>query len=351
MRRLRGLLLLPAVVAAMALTALPAGAADHIDSPLTKTDGRTDITDIYAFQSPENADNTVLILNVNPIAGMVSGTTFDPRGDYVLNVDNNGDARADLAVEVSFGNPDANGQQKVKVKVDHATVGMGTTGVTIDLRRGGKAWAGLADDPFFFDLQAFRDLKTMLSGCGPGTGRTFCDANATDFFDGTIVSSIVVEVPSAALTAKDSSMIGVWGTTFSGPALKDQMGRPAINTVFVGDDRKDEFNATPPDKMRTAFGQLFVDDLVMLSGLDGSGYTQQQAQTIANVLLPDILTVDTASHAGFLNGRQPSNDVIDAELALITGGSGGGTPVLSSDCIGSNDVALPSSFPYLAPKH
>src|SRR5262245_33619272 len=181
MRKLRRLLLLPAVAAAMALTALPAGAADHIDSPLTKTDGRTDITDVYAFQSPENAANTVLIMNVNPLAGMLSGTTYDPRGNYVFSVDNNADARSDLEVEVSFGNPDAAGQQKVKVKVDHATVGMGTTGETIQLRRGGKAWTGLADDPFFFDLQAFRDLKTMLGGGGPGTGRAFCDANATDF--------------------------------------------------------------------------------------------------------------------------------------------------------------------------
>src|SRR5690349_10907740 len=112
MRKLRRLLLLPAVAAAMALTALPAGAADHIDSPLTKTDGRTDITDIYAFKSPENPANTVLIMNVNPLAGMLSGTTYDPRGNYVFNVDNNADARSDLEVEVSFGNPDAAGAQK-----------------------------------------------------------------------------------------------------------------------------------------------------------------------------------------------------------------------------------------------
>jgi hypothetical protein len=103
--------------------------------------------------------------------------------------------------------------------------------------------------------------------------------------------------------------------------------------------------------MRAAFGQLFVDDLVMLSGLDNSGYTEQQARDIANVLLPDVLTFDTSSSDGFLNGRKLADDVIDAELALVTGGSGGGTPVLSGDCVGANDVALPSSFPYLAPKH
>jgi len=34
------------------------------------------------------------------------------------------------------------------------------------------------------------------------------------------------------------------------------------------------------------------------------------------VVAPDILTYDTSSSAGFLNGRQFSDDVIDAELNL-----------------------------------
>jgi Domain of unknown function (DUF4331) len=98
----------------------------------------------------------------------------------------------------------------MKVKITEGTAGNGTTGETVELRRGGKAWAGLADDPFYFDLQAFRDLKTMLGGGGPGTGRTFCDANATDFFKGTNISAIVVEVPSSILTANGNPEIGVW---------------------------------------------------------------------------------------------------------------------------------------------
>ena len=351
MRKHLWALVAPALAAMLAMGVVPAGAADHLDSPLVKTDGRTDITDIYAFRSPENPANTVLIMDVNPLAGVVSGTTFDPRGDYVFNIDNNRDARADLTVEASFGKADDDGQQRVKVKVANATVGTGDTGETIALRRGGKAWAGLADDPFFFDLQAFKDLKSALNGDGPGSGRTFCDANATDFFRGTNVAAIVVEVPSASLTRGGNPSIGVWATTSSGNAAKDQMGRPAINTVFVPDARKNEFNATRPDAMREAFGTLFRDDLMFLSSLDGSGYTAQQAIDLANILLPDILTVDTSSSAGFLNGRRPSDDVIDAELPLVTGGAFGGSPVLTGDCINANDVALPSSFPYLAPKH
>jgi hypothetical protein len=351
MRTLARYVVAPAFVVALALSATAAGAADHLDAPLVKTDGRTDITDVYAFQSPEDADNTVLVMNVNPLAGMMSGTTFDPKGQYVFNVDNNGDAQADVTVAATFGKPNSADAQRIKVKVANATVGMGDTGSTIELRRGGRAWAGVADDPFYFDLQAFNDLKSMLAGKGPGTGRTFCDANAVDFFAGTNVSSIVVELPSSALTRDGDPNIGVWGTTSSGNVVKDQMGRPAINTVFVTDERKDEFNATAPSDMLEAFGDLFRDDLVTLSGLDGTGYTPAQADELTSILLPDILTFDTSSSDGFLNGRGLADDVIDAELALVTGGQFGGSPVLTTDCIDANDATFPSSFPYLAPAH
>ena len=48
-----------------------AKAADHLDAPgLTPPGGsvQTDITDIFAFRSPTNPDNTVLALNVNGVA-------------------------------------------------------------------------------------------------------------------------------------------------------------------------------------------------------------------------------------------------------------------------------------------
>ena len=65
------------------------------------------------------------------------------------------------------------------------------------------------------------------------------------------------------------------------------------------------------------------------------------AGAIADILLPDILTVDFASTAGFLNGRQLADDVIDAELALITNG------IVPSDCVDNDSVFRPV-FPYLA---
>ena len=63
-----------ALAGSLAVAALPSGAADHLDAPAVKKDGRTDLTDIYAFQSKEHPGNTVLIMDVNPLAGVVSGT-------------------------------------------------------------------------------------------------------------------------------------------------------------------------------------------------------------------------------------------------------------------------------------
>ena len=61
---------------------------------------------------------------------------------------------------------------------------------------------------------------------------------------------------------------------------------------------------------------------------------------LADALLPDILTFDTSAAAGFLNGRQLADDVIDAELQLITGNSA------ASDNV-ANDSTFRSAFPYV----
>ena len=60
---------------------------------------------------------------------------------------------------------------------------------------------------------------------------------------------------------------------------------------------------------------------------------------------PDILTFDTAKSDGFLNGRRLADDVIDAELGLVTEGA------VTTDCVSGNDSAFRAGFPYLATPH
>lgn len=126
------------------------------------------------------------------------------------------------------------------------------------------------------------------------------------------------------------------------------MGRPAIATVLIPDGQEDSFNSTLPIEDRMEWQEEVEDALLALSGLDGSPYSAAQATGIAEVLLPDILTVDLAEPVGFPNGRALADDVIDGELPIVTGGFFGGSPVLTSDCV-ANDSAFTATFPYLAP--
>jgi len=136
---------------------------------------------------------------------------------------------------------------------------------------------------------------------------------------------------------------------------RDQMGRPAINTVFVGSSDKDAFNTTVPSQMGSAFAQKFEDRLLALN----PGYTSNalglDAETFCSVLATDILTVNTQGVTTFfdgtnvLTGRQLSDDVIDVELLLIFGGPDGtANASLTSDNVDANDKPFISEFPYLA---
>ena len=100
--------------------------------------------------------------------------------------------------------------------------------------------------------------------------------------------------------------IGVWATTSykDGTTWKpgDQMGRPAINTVFNPKADKNDFNQTPPSRQATAFGGKFVTNVVntlqFFSSLDSEGsYSTAQAQALAGILIPDVLPYSRTSAA------------------------------------------------------
>ena len=74
------------------------------------------------------------------------------------------------------------------------------------------------------------------------------------------------------------------------------------------------------------------------------GYSSSEAANIAKILLPDILTYDYSSAAGFLNGRNLTDDVIDIELNLITNGG-----VTGDDAHAHTDLL--STFPYMGDPH
>ena len=140
--------------------------------------------------------------------------------------------------------------------------------------------------------------------------------------------------------------------------LADQMGRPAINTVFVTSADKDAFNRTVPSAQSAAFAEKFQTQLLALN----AGYTTNalgwDAATFAGALATDVLTVNTSGTTTFfdgtnvLTGRNLSDDVISTELLLIFGGpDGSANPGLTDDNVDANDKAFLNTFPYLATPH
>lgn len=136
---------------------------------------------------------------------------------------------------------------------------------------------------------------------------------------------------------------------------QDQMGRPAINTVFNSSADKDAFNTTIPSAQNAAFKAKFQAKLLALN----PGYTTNlltlDASTFTGVLATDVLTVSTTGTTTFydgvnvLTGRALADDVIDVELILLFGGpTNSMNPGLTSDHVNGNDKPFLASFPYVA---
>src|SRR6266568_828582 len=316
--------------------------ADHLDAPglmSPNMDAEIDITDHYAFQKPGDASKSILIFNVNPLAPTLANS-FQHEAIYEIKVDTDADAVAEIAFRITFS-PKVNGRQTATVRratganaagnnsggqviINQAPVNFDSS-ITTTESGPYKFYAGLRSDPFFFDLLGFLN------------GFKF---TGSDFFIDKNVFSMVLEVPNSALGANPN--IGIWvrsllpqGDVF---VQIDRMGRPAINTVFNHGDAKNTFNSIPPTQDRALFEASFV------ATLESFGYSSSQATQIAELLLPDILTYNFTSSAGFLNGRKLTDDVIDIELALVTNGQ------VTTDMVGPHTDLL-STFPYVGNPH
>jgi hypothetical protein len=192
MTRRRAVLVAAAAAAALALAGVSAvRASDHLDGPGVTADPQSDITDVFAFTSPENPSHVVLAMAVVPYAG--DAATFSPSVDYAFRVQRvevvqpfTLDATArDVVCRFDGGSP----QQHVTCT---APGGLTATTAVGDTTGGGTAqspmrvFAGMRSDPAFFDRQGA--LATIRTGATSFTG--------TNSFAGSNVLAIVVELDS-----------------------------------------------------------------------------------------------------------------------------------------------------------
>jgi hypothetical protein len=307
-------------------------------------DARLDLTDLYAFPKPGEADKSILIMNVHPSAvvnppGSTMREPFSSEALYELKIDTNGDAVADIAYRVRFSSS-ADGRQTATVRrvegaqaaetddsgqvvIEAAPV---STGRDVRVAEAGRYrfFAGWRSDPFFFDtLGALNDLQF--------TG--------DDFFIEKDVCSIVLEMPNSAL---GSQRVGLWARTLDGASgtwvQADRGALPQQAVFLVGSEREAYLAGEPADDAR--FIAVFAHALEHTGG-----YAPEDARRVAETLLPDMLSYDPTRPASFPgNGRTLTDDAADAFLAVLTKGK------VTGDKVGPH-IDLLAEFPYLGPPH
>ena len=128
---------------------------------------------------------------------------------------------------------------------------------------------------------------------------------------------IVLEVPNSALGP--NPQVGIWARVLvphDGRLVQgDRAGRPGIDATFnQSDDDKRIWNQQEPSKDR----ELFLEKFARV--FEYTGHPGDQATSLAGHLLPDLLTYDYSSSAGYPNGRNLTDDVINMGIALLSNG-------------------------------
>jgi hypothetical protein len=284
------------VAALSTLAPAPGTASSHREAPLISDTPKLDNTDLYAFVSPDDTGTVTIISNWQPFEEPNGGPNFYPFATgtaHDVNIDNNGDAKADITYRWTFNttrqhldsflyntgpvtslaDPDLNVRQTYTLQritpsgtttlLSKAGVAPSFTGkasmpdygrlgrAAVSSYAGGKAksYAGQADDPFFADLRVF-DL--LYGGDLSEVGQ--------DTLKGYNVNTIALQVPKSDLAMRSNvsanPVIGLWTTTsrpgasMSGGAAKQEqvsrLGMPLVNEAVIPLGRKNEFNATKP---------------------------------------------------------------------------------------------------------
>jgi hypothetical protein len=185
-----------------------ASSADHLDPP-ARTDPTVDpgpdipadIADIYAFH---DADFLYLIDTVAGPAAPNLPAFYDRDVLYTIHISTAAPASTpEISIRMRFAPGETPGQWGVQVEnvpgVNGAIVGSVERTLTKD---GVLVYAGLRDDPFFFDSQGLRESRQ--------TGTIRFDRNRS-FFGGKNVTAIALAIPKSRFPA--SGTMDIWTTS------------------------------------------------------------------------------------------------------------------------------------------
>ena len=292
--------------------------SDHISGPCAIADPVIDITDVFAFPSPEGPQHLVLIMNVFPYAG--PSAVFSDAVIYRLRVRSVSlapDTRAfalgadELTFDCTFdvpARPDSGGPP---VQEGHCTMPNGeSVSFRVNDENGGRGeglhvFAGQRSDPFFLDgPMAATTLATRQLAFKPvGSDRLY----------GKNVLGIVLTIEWATLLKGGPMFAVVCETLTSGkrPIRLERVGRPEIKNISLGAkifdpvnrdleirdlyNREDAFNLS--EHYVGAYRARLNANLAFYDGLDGKTdwpLDEHGNHPLTDLLLADYLVVDAS---------------------------------------------------------
>jgi hypothetical protein len=360
----------------------------HISGPRAVAEPIADITDLYAFPSPERHGHLVLVLNTLPFAPPTA--RFSDALIYRFRLRkltrNGGGAQApfspgddEFVIDCVFTAPEPadGGEQHCTCTLpDGESVTVQVDDIPGSAVRGTRVFAGPRWDSFFLDAPAM--LKTIATG-----KLAFTDPGSI-YLDGKNVLGLVIEIDCAAVLG-DLRFVGVAAETLTRGELNvrlESAGRPEVPNMMLGPMQFDRVNRDleirdlynmddafhPAHVYEGAYRARLNANLAFWDGLDGKvdwPADEVGAHPLTELVLADYLVLDLAKpyveQGSFLEielaarrgedhrtcgGRALNDDVMDRIFTLLIAGDDG--PAIS-DGVDRSSRPASQTFPYLAP--
>jgi hypothetical protein len=228
-----------------------------------------------------------------------------------------------------------------------------------------RFFAGLVDDPYFFDLPGF---TAYLDSIRIGTPSSASYSRARDTFAGYNVLAIALRIPKVLLVGPGGTTIGVdfltqrhgierhttKGFKAGGAfATVDRMGHPHVASVLIPFDLRDLYNVASP---KADVSLKFADEI--FETLSNFNLDTNPPETAVGLMADlfiakgDLLQLDTAvpntgtnPEARYPNGRRLQDDTVDIFLTLLNGLSALGDNVNAASANAATN--LTATFPFL----
>ncbi len=291
--------------------------SDHISGPRALSDPIADITDVYAFPSPQRPGRLVLVMNTLPFAkpwdALSDGLIYRFRLRPLAAGPSGGPAPFapgpdELVFDCVFGphthpnGPRSFEQEGTCTTPAGQTVAFGVNDPDGGAGHGVRVFAGARWDPFIMDAPAA--LKTIATG-----KLCFTDPSSI-YLDGKDVLSLVVEVDTALLGG--ATLVGVVAETLTRGVFNvriERVGRPEVKNMMLAPKQFDTVNRdleirdlyNSEDAFGLADGYLGAyrarlnANLAFWDGLDGTAdwtVGQDGSHPLTDVVLADYLIVD-----------------------------------------------------------